>query len=114
MTADRLVKVNELIKQLAGELVLREVDFGKDVLVTVTRVETSRDLRYSKVLITVFPNDKERNVLEVLEKEIFGIQRMLNKKLNMRPIPKIHFEIDRVEKEAARIEELLAQVKEEN
>jgi len=87
MTADRLVKVNELIKQLAGELVLREVDFGKDVLVTVTRVETSRDLRYGKVLITVFPNDKERNVLEVLEKEIFGIQRMLNKKLNMRPIP---------------------------
>lgn len=114
MTADRLDKVNELLKQLIGELVLREVDFGKDVFVTVTRVETSRDLRYSKVLITVFPAEKEEAVLAVLERRIFDIQEQLNKKLNMRPVPKIRFEIDRVEKEAARIEELLAQVKEEN
>lgn len=111
--SERLVKVNELIKQLVGELILREVDFGKEILVTISKVETSPDLRYSKILITVFPEGKEKDALAALSRDIFGLQRALNKKLNMRPIPKIRFDVDKIEQRAARIESLLAQIKEE-
>lgn len=110
---DRVVKVNELLKQLAGDLLLKEVDFGTGVLVTVTRVETSPDLRYGKILITVLPRNKERDVLATLEAAIFDLQQLLNKKLRMRLVPKIRFVIDQTEKEAAKIEELLARVREE-
>ncbi|MCZ2845799.1 MAG: 30S ribosome-binding factor RbfA [Candidatus Bathyarchaeota archaeon] len=89
----RIERVNSLLHEEISKTLLKEVDFG-EALVTITNVHTTRDLLESDIFITVLPQGKERTVLKILKANIYNIQKMLNKKLNMRPIPKIHFKID--------------------
>jgi len=42
-------KVNELLKRELGKIILKEGNFPKNVLVTITQVQTSKDLREVKV-----------------------------------------------------------------
>lgn len=108
--SNRIEKINNLIKEELGKILLKEVDFEKDVLVTITRVNTSPDLLHSTIYLTVFKNEKEKETLKILENDVYNIQQSLNKKLQMRPIPKIRFEIDKLERHAERIEEVLGEI----
>jgi ribosome-binding factor A len=108
--SQRIQRVNELIKQQISQLLLKEIDFG-DILVTVTDVDTSADLRQAKVKIIILPNEKSEEVLKIIKRKIFYLQQILNKKLNFKTVPKIIFEIDRTEEKAQRIEELLNKIK---
>ncbi|MBI2055209.1 MAG: 30S ribosome-binding factor RbfA [Candidatus Sungbacteria bacterium] len=105
----RIEQVNDLIREELGKIIGREVDFPVDSLVTITRVSTSPDLHYADILMSVMPQFYEDEVLALLVKQIGGLQRALNKKLRMRPVPRIKFVIDSEQKRADRIERLLAQ-----
>jgi ribosome-binding factor A len=107
---ERLQRVNQLIKKELSQIILREVDFSKDVLVTVTRVETSRDLNQAKIYVSVMPADKTRAVLQILANLIYELQQRLNKRLKMRPTPRIMFVEERKTREAGRIEEILEKI----
>ena len=108
----RLERVNELLHREISQLFLRELDFY-NTLVTITKVETSVDLREAKIMISVMPYEKSQTALKVLEKNIFDLQQILNKKLKMRPVPKIRFEIDKLAAKAQYIEELLQKARKE-
>ncbi len=105
----RIKKVNELLRQEVSNLLLKEVDFG-DIFVTITNVDTSPNLQQSKIKISIFPTEKSKEVLNEIKKNIFHIQKALNKKLYMRPVPKLIFEIDKAEERAQRIEEILGKI----
>ena len=92
---DRLVKINELIKQEVGKIILKEVDIPMNVLVTVTRAETSPNLRISNVFITTFPEGAGKDIIRELELNVYDIQKSLNRKLHMKPVPKISFKTDK-------------------
>ncbi len=111
--SERIQRVNSLIRKELGQIILREIDFPKVVLATLTRVETSIDLSQAKIYISVIPDIETSKVFEILNKEIYNLQQKLNKRLNMRPIPKIVFEREEKTKEAAKVEELLERIKEE-
>lgn len=106
MSNYRLQKLNSLIKEEVGKLIQEEFDFKKGVLVTVTKAETSPDVTHARINISVLPESEEANVLKELKENIYHIQKLLNKKLVMRYVPKIRFVLDRSIKKAARIEEL--------
>ena len=107
----RIQRVNTLIAKELGKIFLRDIDFPDGVLVTITRVETSSNLIHSKVYISVMPEKKREDILRILNKIIFGLQQKINRRLRMRPIPKINFEIEKTTKGAARVEELLEEIK---
>ena len=111
---ERVPRVNQLIQTELNRIILREVDFPKDVLVTITRAETSSNLIQARVYISVMPETKSRQVMGVLNKRIYSIQQELNKRLKMRPIPKIIFVEERITREAAKIEELLEKIHKED
>lgn len=108
--SQRIKRINELLKHEISQLILREIDFP-DILVTITNIDTSADLRHAKVKISALPQDKNELAIEIINQNIFQIQQKLNRKLRMKPIPKIRFEIDQVEIKAQRIEELLSKNK---
>ena len=110
----RISRLNQLLKEELGKILLKEGNFPKDCLVTVTRVEASVDLKEAKAWVSVLPGEKTQEVVRILEKKIYDIQQKINKTLNMRPVPKIRFLRERKTKEAARIEELLEKAKEED
>lgn len=113
MESFRIKKVNKLILELMGQIILRECQFPANSLVTILGVETSKDLLYSKITVSVFPAEKRQDALNYLTKNIYELQQFLNKKLDMHPVPKIRFVLDATEEEAAKIEKLLGKLKEE-
>lgn len=109
----RIPRVNQLIKKELGELILKEIDFPKDVLTTITRVETSSDLKESRVFISVFPENKAQEVMRILMREIYFLQQKINQRLKMRFLPRLLFFLEEKTAEAGEIEEILEKLKRE-
>ena len=107
----RIPKVNQLLQEELGAILLRELELPEGVLVTVTRVEASGNLQEARVYISVMPEARNEEVMLGLRREIFGIQQALNKRLRMRPVPRIRWAVETKTSEAQRIEELLEEVK---
>jgi ribosome-binding factor A len=107
----RIQKVNSLIREQIGEILTRELNIKPGVFLTIAKVDTTKDLRYTHIFVSVFP-EKEGNYIEVaLKNEKSGIQRKLNKKLHMKIVPKIIFKLDTTEAEADEIEKILRKIK---
>jgi len=107
----RVQQVNELIKQELNKLLLTEIEFPRNCLATITQVETSKDLRHAKVRLSVIPNLYTKKVLDKLTTKAGHLQFLLNKRLMMKPLPRLNFSIDETEKKAEEIEQLLDQIK---
>ena len=86
---ERIPKVNELLQQELGSILLRELDVSENTLVTLTRVDTAPNLQQAKIYISVMPEEKEKEVLRLLQTEVYRIQQFLNKRHNMRQGPRI-------------------------
>ncbi len=110
--SNRLEKVNSLLKQEVSKILLRDFDFH-GALVTLTYMEATANLIEAKAYISVLPDEQADKVITLLNKAVYDIQQKVNKRLNMRPIPKIKFVKDEVIAKAAKIEGLLSQLKKE-
>ncbi len=107
----RINKINELIRRELGSIILQGVDLSPGVLVTITRVSASPNLQQAKVYVSVMPEKKIKETMLALNRDIYGFQQKLNKRLNMRPIPKISFIEEKETREADKIEKLLEKIK---
>lgn len=107
----RIQKINQLIKKEISQLLFKEVEFPRDTLVTVTRVVTSPDFLESKVYVSVMPEERFKKILEILNQKIYELQQKINKRLKMRPVPRIKFKEEKATSQAAKIEELLERIK---
>lgn len=108
--SERILRINELIKHEINQLLLHEVEFD-DALVTITNVETSSDFKHAKIKIIVYPESQNAEVFKKLEKNIYIIQQGLNKRLKMKWVPKIQFELDEIESHAQEVEKVLQKIK---
>ena|SRR3989338_7211004 len=102
----RIERVNELILKELGNIILREGEITGCIL-TLTRVETSADLSYADVYFLTIPDEEAKGAKKKLVKKIGKLQHALNKRLRMKPLPKIRLHIDREEQEAAKLDKLL-------
>lgn len=109
--AERMPKVNELLRQELGNLINAEVEFPLGTIVTITQVSTSPDLRHSGVYVSIIPADREREAMSALIRETKNLQALLNKRVFLRSIPKLRFYIDKEEQKAAEIDYLLDNLK---
>jgi ribosome-binding factor A len=109
----RIEQINELIKQETAKILLEEFEFDPGMMVTVMSAETSDNLEACSIWISVFPIGKIGTALEVLNKRIGEIQKLLNRKLALRFVPRIQFKIDKSEKYASEIGELFKKIDEE-
>ncbi len=108
---ERIQRVNHLIRQELSQIILREFDFLSDVLITLTRVETSSNLIQAKAHISVMPEKKTKQILQILNRQIYQLQQKLNRRLKMRPVPRIKFLEEKKTSEAGRIEKILEEIK---
>ena len=110
--SNRIEKVNALIKNELGKILLRSVDFPQGVLATITRCDSSPNLSEAKIYVSVMPDEQTDKVFEILNRRIYDIQQFLNRRLKMRPIPRIGVKKEEKTKKAAQVEELLEELKE--
>ena len=82
--------------------------------VTVTAVDVTRDLRHATVFVSVMGDDEAVKATFVgLASAALHLRSLLGKSLRLRNAPEIHFKADESIARASRIEQLLAQVRNE-
>ena len=108
--SNRIEKVNSLLEREIGKIILKDFAFSPEILVTLTRVDTTANLIEAKVYISVWPEEKSAGILNALQKSVYDIQYKINRTLRTRPVPKIRFVKETEISKASRIEELLARV----
>lgn len=106
----RIEKLNNLLREEIAKTVDRKLEFPEGSMVTITRVEASDNLYHAAVFFSVFAGEAEK-ALVILQKNVYDIQQILNRKLRMRPVPKIRFIVDKGEKNREEIEQKLAELK---
>jgi len=107
----RIERINRLIQRELGKIIQKEIDFPEHILVTITRVETSPDLMQAKIFVSFIPETKDSYYLSILNKNLPFLQRKVGESLHIKVTPKIKFIEEQKTKEAAKIEELLEEIK---
>ena len=83
-------------------------------MVTVTGVELTRDLRSARVFVSVLGSEEEKQAtFEGLEAVAAHLRGHIGRALRLRSAPQISFRADESVARAARIETLLAQIKQQ-
>ncbi len=109
----RISKINELIRSELSAIIARTVEFRLGTLVTITSVECDPEAKEAIVYITVFPSDREQEVITLLKKLSGPLQHTLNRKLSMRFVPQLTYSIDKEQVEGYAVEALLDSIKED-
>jgi ribosome-binding factor A len=107
----RLDRVNQLIKEEISTLLQRELKDPRLGFITVTEVETSKDLRTAKVFVSVLGDEKQwASSMAALASARGFVRNWLRQHLDLRVTPEVDFRADRSMEHAARIQSLLKNV----
>lgn len=101
MRTFRSLRVGELIREELGKIFTRDMDFG--AFVTISSVEVIGKMETALVRVSVLPEEKGKEVYEMLQKERPALQFKLLRKMNIKPMPRLEFGLIRIE-EAEKIE----------
>jgi len=108
----KIERLNEQLKEELANLIVKEVALTNG-LITVCFVDCSTDLKHAKVGISVLPEKFGPSILRKMNKLSGHFSRILRNKLKIRQIPKFHWVFDDTESQAAKIEEVIKQIKAE-
>ncbi len=109
MSTNRIGRINEEIQRELSAL-LRNVKDPRvqKTMISVTRVQTTSDLRYAKVYVSMLDKDQTREVLKGLKSAGGWLRRELGAKLQLRYTPELVWEEDTSITHGARIFDILA------
>ena len=95
MASNRINRINEEIQKELSSL-LRKVKDPRvqDTMISITRVETTPDLRYSKVYVSFLQEDKAKDAMAGLKSAGGFLRRELGGALGLRYTPELLFEAD--------------------
>ncbi len=105
-------RVSSLIQQELSELLLRELEFD-GALVTITQVEVQKDLDTATIGVSVIPSEAGEKIIALLQKNRARLERLLLRKINIKPMPTIVFQLDHGPEEAAKIEKAFLKIEKE-
>lgn len=112
MASNRINRINdEIQRELAGQLRnLKDPRVSGTGMVSITRVDTTGDLRYARVYVSVLDKSQERDVLKGLKSASGFLRRELGRALQLRYTPELQFIGDDSIQHGAHILEVLRQV----
>ena len=95
MASNRIHRINEEIQKALAEL-LRNVKDPRvaDTMISITRVETTPDLRYAKIYVSVLQEEKAEEALKGLKSAGGYLRRELGRTLNLRYTPELTWALD--------------------
>ena len=96
MASNRIGRINEEIqRELADQLRrLKDPRVSQVGMVSITRVDTTGDLRYSKIYVSVLDKNQEKDVLKGLKSASGFLRRELGSRVDLRYTPELQFIAD--------------------
>jgi ribosome-binding factor A len=104
----RTDRIDQLLREEIGRLVTEEVADPRIGFATITRVETTPDLRHARVWVSVIGQPAERReTVAALGRAMPFVRRELGKTLRIKRIPDLHVELDDTAERGTRVLQLL-------
>jgi ribosome-binding factor A len=100
----RSQRVESLIQTEVSFMLARDVEFPAGALVTIVRVEVDKKMDRAKIGLSVIPASAAAEALRIVNGRARELQFKLLRKINIKPMPRLIFEIDRGPENAARVE----------
>jgi len=114
MPLKRPKRVAQLIQKEISAIIQRQIKNPQLGFVTITAVEVTEDLQHAKVYFTVYGSEEERISTEKLLKKMTSFVRYhVGQRIRLRYTPEIVFQYDETMERAARIDELINQIRRE-
>lgn len=115
MERKRALRAAEAIQREMGVILDRKIrDPRKAMMVTVTRVDVSDDLRYAKIYVSVLGGEQEKDMaFRLLRRARRFIRSQLASYLDLRVAPEISFALDESAENYLRIDSVLKEIHEE-
>lgn len=110
MASNRIGRINEEIQRELSELIRNLKDPRVQTIVSITHVDTTPDLRYSKIYISVLEESRQQEVLKGLESAGGWLRRELGARLQLRYTPELVFTLDDSLKYGAHMFDLLSKL----
>lgn len=112
----RMIRINDEIQRELSQIIRTEVkDPRIGSLTSVIRVETTSDLKYCKVFISVLGNDEEKDgVMKGLKNAGGFIRHLLAERVNLRNTPELLFKLDNSVEYSVRMNALINEISKGN
>ncbi len=95
MASNRIGRINEEIQKALADL-LRDLKDPRvqETMISITRVETTPDLRWAKVYVSFLQEEKAKDALKGLKSASGYLRRELGSALQLRYTPELQWEQD--------------------
>ena len=95
MASNRIGRINEEIQKELSALIRGLKDPRvQNTMISITRVETTPDLRFAKVYASFLQEDKAQDAMKGLNSAAGYLRRELGRALNLRHTPQIQWALD--------------------
>lgn len=107
-------RVAEAIREAVAEFLTAEARDPRIGLVTVTAVKVTPDLKRAVVAVMVHGDDEAKELSRrALTHAAGAMRRVIGDRLRIKAVPEVVFELDQELERAARIDRLLAELRQE-
>ena len=109
MASNRIGRINEEIQRELAEQIrfLKDPRVSQVGMVSIIRVDTTGDLRYARVWVSVLDKNQEKDVMRGLKSAAGYLRRELGRALQLRYTPELQFIADDSISQGAHILEVL-------
>ena len=95
MASNRINRINEEIQKELSSLIRNLKDPRvQDTMISITRVETTPDLRYAKIYVSFLQEDRAADALKGLKSAAGYLRRELGHALQLRYTPELQWALD--------------------
>lgn len=109
----KIERINHMIMEEISKILMLEVKDEDIKFVTVTDCDTSTDLSYCKVYVTVLEQEKKDETLKALNNASSFIRGELAKRIEIRHIPELKFIYDESSFYGEKIDKIIDEINEE-
>ncbi|MBQ7307804.1 MAG: 30S ribosome-binding factor RbfA [Clostridia bacterium] len=113
MITRKMERVDSEVNKALGQIIQYELNDPRvnGVLITVLKSEVTKDMKYCKSFVSVYPIEKGKEILEVLNSSTSHIKKCLARKVLIRNIPQLTFILDTSAEYSKHINEIINNLK---
>lgn len=115
-SSNRMIRINDEIKKELSEIIRADIkDPRVGVITSVLKVETTNDLKYCKVYVSILGDEEKKNeVMSVLKGAAGFIRSLIARRINLRITPEFNFILDDSLDYSFKIDKILKEINNEN
>ena len=109
---DRIDRISQEVHKAIDQIVRDELNDPRiGGTWSIVRCEVTRDLRYCKVRVSILEEDRRKDMMKALTHAAGFVRRELGRRVDLRYVPEVLFELDTNIEYAAHINQLLKETR---